>query len=174
MNGERAFQKARALMREPGAHQKRMDELLGRIKTRLADIDALLAEYAEHWAEEDGVYRFYHQSFKVFDRLQPLTKQGFGLITEIGGEQDPPCEWYCQIVREGTEHDFNETTNNEWLTQTRPILEAFWHTKYFLAKMAKYAKQLDSAPQCLPRRAMDGSAPSQACYAWSFPQTKSS
>jgi Acetate kinase len=24
------------------------------------------------------------------------------------------------------------------------------------------------------RRAMDGSAPSQACYAWSFPQTKSS
>jgi hypothetical protein len=88
-----------------------MDELLGRIKTRLADIDALLAEYAEDWAEEDGVYRFYHQSVKVFDRLRPLTKQGFELITEIGGEQDPPCEWYCQIVREGTEHDFNETTN---------------------------------------------------------------
>jgi hypothetical protein len=40
MNGDRAFKKARALMREPGAHQKRMDELLGRIKTRLADIDA--------------------------------------------------------------------------------------------------------------------------------------
>jgi hypothetical protein len=53
MNGDRAFKKARAPMREPGAHQKRMDELLGRIKTRLADIDALLAEYAEHWAEED-------------------------------------------------------------------------------------------------------------------------
>jgi hypothetical protein len=150
MNGDRAFKKARALMREPGAHQKRMDELLGRIKTRLADIDALLAEYAEHWAEEDGVYRFYHQSFKVFDRLQPLTKQLFELITEIGGEQDPPCEWYCQIVREGTEHHFNETTNNEWLTQTRPILEAFWHMKYFLTMMAEYAKQLDSAPQCLP------------------------
>jgi hypothetical protein len=32
-------------MCEPGAHQKRMDELLGRIETRLADIDALLAEY---------------------------------------------------------------------------------------------------------------------------------
>ena len=58
MNGDRAFKTARALMREPGAHQKRMDELLGRIKTRLVDIDALLAEYAEHWAEEDGVYRF--------------------------------------------------------------------------------------------------------------------
>jgi hypothetical protein len=150
MNGDRAFRKARALMREPGAHQKRMDEVLGRIKTRLADIDALLAEYAEHWAEEDGVYRFYHQSFKVFDRLQPLTKQGFELITEIGDEQDPPCEWYCQIVKEGAEHGFNKTTNSEWLAQTRPILEAFWHTKYFLTMMAKYAKQLDSAPQCLP------------------------
>ena len=43
-------------------------------------------------------------------------------------------------VREGTKHDFNETTNNEWLTQTRPILEAFWHKKYFLTMMAKYAK----------------------------------
>ena len=90
----------------------------------------------------------------MFDRLRPLTKQGFELITEIGGEQDPPCEWYCQIVREGTEHDFNETTNNEWLTQTRPILEAFWHTKYFLTMMAKYAKQLDGAPQCLPSGAL--------------------
>jgi hypothetical protein len=37
MNLERAFKKARALMRELGAHQKRMDELLARIKARLAD-----------------------------------------------------------------------------------------------------------------------------------------
>ena len=41
-------------------------------------------------------------------------------------------------MRKGTENDFNETTNNEWLTQTRPILEAFWHTKYFLTMMAKW------------------------------------
>jgi hypothetical protein len=116
MNGERALKKAIVLMREPGAQQKRMDDLLSRIKARLADIDALLTEYAEHWSEEDGVYRFYHQSYKVFGRLQPLTQDGFALISEIGGQDDPPCEWYCQIVKEGTEHDFNEKTNDEWLS----------------------------------------------------------
>ena len=100
----------------------------GPITGAAADIDALLAENRGALGGEDGVYRFYHRSCKVFDRLQPRTKQGFELITEIGGEQDPPCESYCQIAREGTEHDFNEKTNNEWLTQTRPILEAFWHT----------------------------------------------
>jgi len=72
MNGERAFQKMRALMRDPEGQQRRMDELLARIKAGLADIDALLAEYRDEWAEEDGIYRFYHQSFKVFGRLQPL------------------------------------------------------------------------------------------------------
>jgi len=34
--------------------------------------------------------------------------------------------------------------------QTRPILEAFWHTKYFLAIIAKYGKELQNAPQVLP------------------------
>jgi hypothetical protein len=150
MNGERALKKAIALMREPGAQQKRMNDLLSRIKARLPDIDALLTEYADHWGEEDGVYRFYHQSYKVFEMLQSLTKQGFELIEQIGGEADPPCEWYCQIVREGTEGKFNKHTNEEWLQQTRPILEAFWHTKYFLSMMAKYGKALDAAPQCLP------------------------
>jgi hypothetical protein len=127
-----------------------MDELLGRIKTRLADIDALLAEYAEDWAEEDGVYRFYHQSVKVFDRLRPLTKQGFELITEIGGEQDRLVNGTARSCLRALSTISTKQPTNEWLTQTRPILEAFWHTKYFLTMMAKYAKQLDSAPQCLP------------------------
>jgi hypothetical protein len=61
-----------------------------------------------------------------------------------------PCEWCCQIVKEGTERDFNERINAEWLAQTQPILDAFWHTKYFLSMMAKYGKQLENAPGCMP------------------------
>ena len=56
----------------------------------------------------------------------------------------------AKIVREGTEGDFNEKTNDEWLQQTRPILEAFWHMKYFLSMMAEYGKRLDAAQGCLP------------------------
>jgi hypothetical protein len=54
------------------------------------------------------------------------------------------------IVKEGTERGFNSSTNDEWLVQTRPILEAFWHTKYFVTMMIKYAKELESAPKMLP------------------------
>ena len=68
-------------------------------------------------------------------------------------------------MREGTEHDFNETTNNEWLTQTRPILEAFWHTKYFLTMMANTPSSSTVRPvlaerlgsRALPVRAAGGS-----------------
>ena len=39
-------------------------------------------------AEEDGIYRFYHGSNKVFF-LQDPVKAAFTLIKEIGGEDDP-------------------------------------------------------------------------------------
>ena len=108
MNGERARRKQSALIRT-GTELERMNALLSRIKAQLPDIDAWLAESAE-W-EEDGVYRFYHQSYKVFGRLQDITREGFELIGTIGGEKEQPCEWYSQIVREGIEHD-NALTQN--------------------------------------------------------------
>jgi hypothetical protein len=136
MNEDRSLKKAMALARAPQMHQERMEALLARIEQRLPEIEELLAEAEDRRGEEDGVYRFYHRSFKVFG-LQDFVKTAFKLIQEIGGADDPPCEWYCQIVKEGTEHHFNEKTNAEWLQQTRPILEAFWHTKYFVSMMVK-------------------------------------
>jgi hypothetical protein len=40
----------------------------------MAEIDALLEEFGDHWCEEDGVYRFYHQSMKVFYLQEPVRK----------------------------------------------------------------------------------------------------
>jgi hypothetical protein len=148
--GDRYLQKIKAFIRSPGLQQERMEDLLRRIKVNLPALEEWLTEAEDHWSEEDGVYRFYHQSMKVFDRLQPLTKEGFQLIVKIGGETDPPNEWYCQIYQEGTERGFDESVNERWLECTRPILEAFWHTKYFIQMMLKYGKELESAPQCLP------------------------
>jgi len=148
--GDRYLQKMRTIGFGAQGHQEhmaRMNNLLQRIKAKLPELQTLY-EYLEG-SEEDLVYRFYHQSFKVFN-CQDLVKDALKLIQEIGGETDPPHDWFCQIVKEGTAHDFNETTNDEWLTQTRPILEALWHTKYFLAMMIKYGRELESAPQELP------------------------
>jgi hypothetical protein len=149
MDEDRYLKKILALTRS-GTHLARINDLLARIKEHLPRLEELLTEYGQHWSEEDKVYRFFHQSFKVF-ALQEDTKAGFELIKEIGGEQDPPHQWYCQIVKEGTEGDFvEERTNANWLAETRSILEAFWHTKYFLLMMAKYSRELDEAPQCMP------------------------
>jgi hypothetical protein len=48
-------------------------------------------------------------------------------------------------VEAGTAHDFQEErTNANWGVETKPILEAFWHTKYFINMMVKYAKELET------------------------------
>ena len=146
--GGRYLEKMRGLMRED-AHIARVNDLLARIKVKLPQLEDLLAQIKDRSGEEDGVYRFYHHSFKVFD-LQKLTLEGLKLIEAIGGETDPPHPWYCQIVKEGTGYAFELSMNAQWLKYTRPILEAFWHTKYFTQMMIKYAKELETAPQMMP------------------------
>ncbi len=40
--------------------------------------------------------------------------------------------------------------NARWLEVTRPMLEAFFHAKYFLAMACRYGRELDEPPQVLP------------------------
>jgi len=52
------------------------------------------------WLEEDGVYRFYHQSFKVY-----YLQEGTRKITELFKKILPEHElnsWFLQLVKEGT------------------------------------------------------------------------
>jgi hypothetical protein len=100
-------------------------------------------------AEDSGCGLLWIVPFTISSRCF-TDKARLKLIEEIGGESDPLDAWYCQIVKEGTEGDFRDDTNEHWTEQTRPILEAFWHTKYFLSMMAKYGKELQSAPRVLP------------------------
>jgi len=138
------------LFDDPGeTADPRMQALLNRIKERLPRIEEWLAKAGE----EDGVYRFYHQSFKVFS-LQYQAQLGFELIREIAGEDYKIDLWYRGIVEEGTRYasmtEVPENMNENWLKYGRPILEAFWHTKYFLTMMARYGKELTNAPNLLP------------------------
>jgi hypothetical protein len=81
-------------------------------------------------------------SYKVFD-LQDPVESAFKLINEIGDESDPPYSEYVQIVEAGTTNKFSATTNENWEAETKPILEAFWHTKYFINMMVKYAEDFE-------------------------------
>lgn len=63
------------------------------------------------------------------------------------GELD---EWFVLIIGEGTGKEFIKEDNNEWFTFTRPILEGYFHAKYFLEMAVKYGDELEYPPNLLP------------------------
>ena len=122
--------------------------LLDTIKARLPEL--------EHWAGlfqslyEDGIYRFYHHSFKVY-LLQDCTVGGVEIFRGIGKTIDKKlCQWFEEIVAAGTGLEWKIEHNENWMVHTRPIAEAFFHTKYFLEMMTRYGREMNTAPTMLP------------------------
>ncbi|MBF0548075.1 MAG: hypothetical protein HQM08_26795 [Candidatus Riflebacteria bacterium] len=58
--------------------------------------------------------------------------------------------WFLKIFQEGTGKVFKIENNENWLEVTRPILEAFFHARYFLEMAIRYGEKLESAPNSLP------------------------
>src|SRR5262249_10513569 len=50
------------------------DELLANIQARWAELAKLLDDINAHWVYEDLIYRFYHQSFKVYALQRETTR----------------------------------------------------------------------------------------------------
>jgi hypothetical protein len=127
---------------------KASEPLLASIKQRLPELQQLLDQVSSHWGFEDGFYRFYHQSFKVYG-LQARTvqiREALELLNP-GKEMDP---WFCRILDEGTGRKFVPEANQDWLAHTRPILEAFFHARTMLELAVKYGRELDHAPAMMP------------------------
>lgn len=136
---------ASAWLRE---RREKSNQLLRNIKQGLPRLEELLAHVEDHWGMEDGIYRFYHQSFKVY-HLQDTTKEICDALQGLLPEH-PMNRWFSEIVVQGTGHEFEMSHNQDWLRHTRPIVEAFFHAHYFLKMVVKYGKELDDAPDCLP------------------------
>jgi hypothetical protein len=128
--------------------QTQSELLLHNIKANLAEIERLYKHFTA--LEEDYIYRFYHQSFKVFGAIEGIKTAKF-LFEKIAPAETKINDWYSQIADEAIGKSFDwEKTNADWLNETRPILEAFWHSKYFLEQMISCANDLDESPQILP------------------------
>ncbi len=129
--------------------------LLESIKRRLPEIDELLATLAG--MEEDSVYRYYHQSFKVYG-LQTAIEQAQALIEGLAPDSTRMNEWFTSICQAALERKFSfdrerfdwERMNRQWHAETLPILQAFWHCLYFLRQLARYGRELDEPPHLLP------------------------
>lgn len=129
-------------------YRENADKLLRNIKQQLPKLETLLANVEDHWGMEDSIYRFYHQSFKVY-HLQQATEQIRQALQNLFPDRALNL-WFAEIVAQGTGHEFELSHNQDWLRHTRPIAEAFFHAHYFLKMVVKYGKEMNNAPERMP------------------------
>lgn len=124
------------------------ERLLAAIRANLRDLKALRDRAGSHWEYEDPIYRFYHGSFKVYG-IQSLTLQIVSALRALLPDR-PLNERFLQILSDGTGREFTPEANTNWDATTRPLLEAFFHARYFLEMVVKYGEELDEPPSPLP------------------------
>jgi hypothetical protein len=129
--------------------EAQMQELLDNIKTNLVELELLSEDINDHWTYEDHIYRFYHQSFKVY-YLQNVTIKCVEMLKKIAPKGSTFDSDFLRIIAEGTGKEFKSSHNRNWLKHTRPILEAFFHAKYFIEMVTKYGRELYEVPTVLP------------------------
>lgn len=131
--------------------EKNMQALLIAIKERLPELEKLYDSVNQHWTYEDGIYRYYHHSFKVFDRLQPMTIKIVEALKALAPDRELN-PMFLRIVEEGTGKEFSKDFNEyeRWQKEGRPVVEAFFHAKFFLEMAVKYGKELESPPKVMP------------------------
>lgn len=124
-----------------------VQSLFENLQASLVSLEKLLSDCSS--AEyEDAVYRFYHQSFKLYP-LQEATLAIVAALARLAPDRKLN-DWFMTIVDEGTSVAFDLEHNRCWLLVTRPIVEAFFHARYFLEMAVRYGKTLSAPPNTLP------------------------
>jgi hypothetical protein len=123
-------------------------KLLMNIKENLPQIMELQKLCGENG--DDGIYRYYHTSFKVYGRLQPLAKKIVALLQKMKPEPARHLNpLFLDIIEDGTNRIFHLDNNQDWPKHTRPIVEAYLHSKWFLDQLV-IASNLEYPPSYLP------------------------
>lgn len=125
-----------------------VEDLFKKLKAALPELEDLLKECTSHWGYEDSIYRFYHQSFKVYQ----LQRSTLGIVDKLQAlaPERRLNQWFMQIIAEGTSKTFAAQDNENWLEATRPIVEAFFHARYFLEMAVNYGRKLEYPPRLMP------------------------
>jgi predicted protein tyrosine phosphatase len=123
-------------------------KLFAAIIRKLPRLEEVLRTVNCQHAYEDAVYRFYHGSFKVFG-IQASTQLIVKTLQSLAPRR-PLCSSFSRIVAEGTGKEWTEEVNQRWPETTRPMLEAFFHARYFLEMVCKFGKELKEPPQPMP------------------------
>ncbi len=124
-------------------------ELLDNIRRHLPVLEKSLESANSEWVGEDLVYRFWHGSMKVYS-LQSTTLQMYENLQALAPFEGSISPDFTNIVTLGTGKVFSRAANDDWVNVTKPIVDAFFHTKYMLSMAVKYGKLLEEAPRTLP------------------------
>jgi len=84
--------------------QAHSEKLLDRIKANLPEIESLYRIFSGY--EEDYVYRFYHQSFKVFGAIEEI-KKARDLFEKVAPDGINLNGWHSQIADEAIGKSFD-------------------------------------------------------------------
>lgn len=127
-----------------------VQELFKNIKKELPELEKFFEEECNaDWTYDDMIYRMYHGSFKVWylvPKIEEIVKKFESLLPGR-----PLNKQFLEIVGDGIkEKDFKMAFNKDWLGYTRPIVEAFFHARFFLEMIIKYGKEMDKAVTLLP------------------------
>jgi hypothetical protein len=134
---------------DPSDDRPQAHALLANLKRDERSLRGLLDEASSHWGYEDLVYRFWHQSWKLYS-IQGLTAR---LVDALRAVAPAGCElnpWFERIIAEGTGLKFEPGHNQRWLEVTRPQVEAFFHARFMVEMAVKYGHDLVEPPALLP------------------------
>lgn len=127
------------------------NKLLFNIKKNLGLLGLIQQKCDEEFGGEDGIYRFYHHSFKAY-RLQNLTSEIVGTLRSLhpGHSTDQLNSLFESVIAEGTGTEWDHSHNLAWGKHVRPVVEAYFHAKWVLDMTIKYGQWLHSPPDILP------------------------
>lgn len=125
-------------------------ELFKNIKKALPELEKFFEEECNgDWTYDDMIYRMYHQSFKTWNLVSSIEEITKKLESLLPGR--PLNKIFLKIVADGTkEKEFKLVFNKDWLKYTRPIVEAFFHARFFLEMVIKYGKEMEKPASLLP------------------------
>src|SRR5260370_29131908 len=79
--------------------REEVQQLFANLRASLPELEKLLRDCQSHWGYEDGIYRFYHPSFKVYT-LQETTSAIVAALQSLAPERSLN-ESFIQIVTDG-------------------------------------------------------------------------
>jgi hypothetical protein len=127
------------------------EQLLRTLQENLEPLREKLAVLEDEWVGEDLVYRFWHQSFKVY-MLQGYTESVVKMLRELAPTERGLHPWFEEIVEAGTGHRFEMSHNKEWTQHTLPIVHAFFHARHMLSLTVRCAEEMEGVSPFISSR----------------------